>query len=403
MESRAEFSLVAGSLPDLGPPAPPFERQGMLLRVAPFAVVAVLAEASLALPPGPVSGWAVAVSAGLLLAVAAAFFLPWPRLPDWLRVVVPLAYTGSVLALILAAGPTSGVGIVILIPLIWTALFHRRWESAVIVAAIVAVEVITSLAPVAASGTVIARRVLLWGSLGALVSVATHGLRDRIRASHEETARLQGRLRELTVAEDRDRIAADLQDKVIQRIFAAGLTLQGAATLTTEPEVRRRVEASVDDLDQVLRTLRDTIFGLERRLKGRGLRQDVLGLCGLLSPAPEVSFSGPVDGALHPGARVLVLELLREALGLIGGHSASTRVAVTAGGDSCLTVIEAVLRPGTTEAGGNGSALELSRLRDSARKAGIRIDIETIPDGTRFAWHVPLSLPVRAGPAGLPE
>jgi hypothetical protein len=53
----------------------------------------------------------------LLLAVAAAFALPWPRLPAWSAVLVPLAYCGSVLALILAAGVTSGVGLVILVPL----------------------------------------------------------------------------------------------------------------------------------------------------------------------------------------------------------------------------------------------------------------------------------------------
>jgi hypothetical protein len=102
----------------------------------------------------------------LLLAVAAAFLLPWPRLPVWASVFVPLLYTGSVLALILAAGATSGVGIVILVPLVWTALFHRRWESACVVAAIVVVEVIVSLTPVAAAHSVVARRVLLWALLG---------------------------------------------------------------------------------------------------------------------------------------------------------------------------------------------------------------------------------------------
>ena len=63
--------------------------------------------------------------------------------------------------------------------------------------------------------------------------------------------------------EDRDRIAADLKDGVIQRIFAAGLTLQGTAGMTTDREVRRRVESAVVDLDQAIQILRDTIFGLE--------------------------------------------------------------------------------------------------------------------------------------------
>ena len=50
-----------------------------------------------------------------------------------------------------------------------------------------------------------------------------------------------------------------------------------------------------------LRLIRDTVFGLEQRLRERGLRQEILELCGGLSPAPEVSFAGPVDVALPPG------------------------------------------------------------------------------------------------------
>ena len=214
----------------------------MAARAVPFAVVAVLAEISLALPPGVQSPAAVIASIALLLAVPASFALPWDRLPEWAIVLVPLVCTGWVLALILAAGATSGVGIVILIPLVWTALFHRRWESACIVAAIVAVEVITSLVPTAAADAVIIRRVLLWGLLGALISVAAHILRNRIARSQRDAALLQEQLREATVAQDRDRIAAGLQDQVIQLIFAAGMNLQSAASLSRQPVVRERVE-----------------------------------------------------------------------------------------------------------------------------------------------------------------
>jgi hypothetical protein len=87
----------------------------------------VLAEISRVLPPGVQSRAAVIASIAALLAVALSFALPWRRLPGWMTVLVPLACTGWVLALILAAGTTSGV----LIPLGWTALFHRRRESAI--------------------------------------------------------------------------------------------------------------------------------------------------------------------------------------------------------------------------------------------------------------------------------
>jgi signal transduction histidine kinase len=342
----------AGSEPSSGvwlasgtPVGYPFRGPGLLARIVPFAAVAVLAEASLALPPGTHAYPAVTASIVLLLVTAAEFLLPWGRLPAWLSVLVPLSYTASVLALILASGPTSGVGIVILIPLIWTALFHRKWESACIVAAIMILQGVISLTPVIDPGAVTLRRVLLWGALGVLISVATHGLRDRISRSQQESARLQERLREVTVMEDRERIAADLRDKVIQQIFGAGLTLQGAASLTTEREVRHRLESAVAALDRAIRLVRQAIFGLDHRAPDRGLRQDVLDLCGGLDPVPEVSFSGPVDRALNPGARAELLGLLREALGVLGNGPAPARVSITAGEDSCQAVVEA---PGGT-------------------------------------------------------
>ena len=350
----------------------------------------MLAEASLALPPGPASTGAAVASVVLLVAVAAAFLLPWPRLPGWMPVLVPLAYTGSVLCLILAAGTTSGVGIVILVPLIWTALFQRTWESACVVAAIVAVEVVISLTPVAVPDAVIARRVILWAALGTLLAVATHGLRDRIRRAREQAAQLQDRLREVSIAEDRDRIAGDLRDKVIQRIFAAGLSLQGAGMRTTDRDVRRRIEQSVDDLDGAILILRDTVYGLEHRLEGRGLRAEILRLCEELHLAPELSFSGPVDGALPPDARAGFVELLREALGLIGQHFVAARIEITASGASCTAVVEA--RPLAGAAGITAPA-GFPGLRDKAAQAGIGIDIEPGPGSTRFAWRLPISAP----------
>jgi len=359
-------------------------------------VVAVLAEISLALPPGVQSLAAMSASIVLLLGVPASFALPWDRLPAWATVLVPLACTGWVLALILAAGTTSGVGIVILIPLIWTALFHRRWESACIVAAIVAVEVITSLVPAAAADSVIIRRVLLWGLLGSLISVAAHGLRDRIARSRHDTAVLQEQLREATVARDRDRIAAGLQDEVIQRIFAAGLNLESAASLTTQAAVRQRVEAAGGDLDHALRLIRDTVFGLEQRLRGRGLRQEILELSGSLSPEPEVSFAGPVDGALEPGGGTRMVAMLREALPVIVRDAVLASIGVTADEAACVTVIEARLLPHAADAG--WAARESPGLREQAARAGASVDIEPGPDGVRFAWRLPLVAAAAPGP-----
>jgi len=353
-------------------------------------VVAVLAEVSLALPgPGVQSTPALIASIVLLLAVAGLWALPWRRLPAWATVLIPLTYTGSVLALILAAGATAGVGIIILVPLVWAALFHQRWESACVVAAIVAVEVITSLVPTADADAVIARRMLLFAALGTMISVATHGLRDRIAHSHRESAQLQEQLREVTVQQDRDRIAAGLQDEVIGRIFAAGLALQSAASLSTQPGVRQRVETAAGDLDQVLRLLRDTVFGLEQRLSDRGLRREIVELCDGIYPAPEVSFSGPIDGALHPGTGTSLVQLLRKALVVIGPDAVPASIGVTTDDEACLTVIEAMARPHAANV--DWAARKPAGLQEQAAKAGASIDIEPIPGGVRYALRLPLN------------
>jgi signal transduction histidine kinase len=209
------------------------------------------------------------------------------------------------------------VGIVLLVPLIWTALFHHRWESACVVAAIVAAEIVISVVQ-SAPDVVIVRRVLLWGALGALLGVATHGLRDRIRRSQEAAGRLQEQVDELMVVQDRDRLAADLQSSVVQRIFAASLSLQSVLAMATQAEVRRRVEASVADLDDAIRLLRQAIFGLENRMATEGLRHRILQLCAEVSPVPEITFAGPVDDALAAEASDQVLGMLRAALGQLG-------------------------------------------------------------------------------------
>jgi signal transduction histidine kinase len=370
----------------------PFPGPQLAARVLPFAIVALVAEASLALPAGPRSVPAVIVSLALLAATAAAFLLPWSRLPGWATVLVPLCYTGSALALILAAGTASGAGVVVLIPLVWTALFHRRWESACIVAAIVAAELIVSLVPQAAPDSAVVRRVLLWGSLGVLVSVATHGLRDRIRRSQQERAQLESRLRELTVLADRDRIARDLQDLVIKRLFAAGMSLQAAVSMAAKGDVARRIESAILDLDDAMRLIRQSIFGLRETSRGGGLRQGILDLCGELAPAdggaPEVMFSGPVDGAIPAGTGQQLLEMLREALVVIGEWARPARVGVTADDGVCLTVEGAGLVPRPDGSDGHGS--DYARLRASASRLGANIDIEEVPGGTRFAWHLPI-------------
>ena len=202
-----------------------------------------------------------------------------------------------------------------------------------------------------------------------------------------EARRRRDRLQEHSILLDRDRIAGDLRDTVIQRIFAAGLALEGAAVMTTQPEVRRRVRISVDDLDQAVQILRDAIFSLDHHLEGHSFRARIITLCGELSPAPEITFTGPVDGALHPADSTRLLEILRDALALISQHATPARISITADSDSHRTVIDAA--PLSPANGTGGTDHWFPALRDQAAQARIRLDIDSGPFGTRYAWHLP--------------
>lgn len=366
----------------------PFRGPGLAARVLPFAVVAVLAEVSVALPPGAASVPATVASVVLLLATGAAFALPWAGLPGWVPVLVPLLYTGSVLALTIGAGTSSGVAIVALMPVVWTALFHRPRDSAVVVAAVVTAVIVFSLVPTADTAAVIIRRLVFWAALGALISVATQGLRGRIRRAQAESARLQEWLREVSLMRDRDRIASDLQDRVIQRIFTASLSLQAGLAMTANADLSHRIEGATRELDEATRLVRQSIFGLRDPSGDGDLRRGVLKVCGefarTLGTPPDVSFSGTEDGGLPDRAAAQLLEALRETLTAVGEHAGPTQVAVAVGGDARLTV----MLHGRAPAGQDLAPGLAATLREGARQLGAAVEIGPDADGcTRLAWQ----------------
>ena len=93
-----------------------------------------------------------------------------------------------------------------------------------------------------------------------------------------ENARLHGLVRDRALTEDRDRIARDLHDSVIQRLFAIGLSLQGTARLVERPEAVMRIGEAIDKLDETIRQLRKAIFDIELTINKEGLHPKVLDL-----------------------------------------------------------------------------------------------------------------------------
>jgi diguanylate cyclase (GGDEF)-like protein len=155
-----------------------------LRRVAPFAVIALVSEASLVLPPGPTSDVDAYLSLLFLVMTGALFFVAPRVVPARFALVVPLCYLVSVLFLILAAGGSSaGIGLVVLLPMLWAALTMSLWESAVVVVAVVLLELITTYSPVDLTGAVRIRREVSFLLVGALIIFSIQELRVRIRRS----------------------------------------------------------------------------------------------------------------------------------------------------------------------------------------------------------------------------
>jgi len=207
-----------------------------------------------------------------------------------------------------------------------------------------------------------------------------------------ENARLHDRVRDLTLIEDRDRIARDLHDTVIQRLFALGLSLQGTARLQSSPEGSGRIERAVDEIDGVIRQLRSAIFDLETLPADDGVRRAVLDLAQELRPVVgipvRVNFEGAVDAAVEPRVAEHLLASLREALTNVGKHAqASTvMVLVAAADDVRLEVID----DGVGISGEGGEGRGLRNLRNRAEKLNGTLEV-TVPEGggTRLVWRVP--------------
>ena len=151
-----------------------------------------------------------------------------------------------------------------------------------------------------------------------------------------ENARLQARVQEFALVEDRERIARDLHDTVIQRLFATGLSLQGTSRLVRSDADAAvdRIEAAVDDLDLTVKHIRSAIFKLEssRGHSAWGLRDRVLALgrdaAGALGFEPRCFFDGPVDSAVDDELAAELLATLREALTNVARHARATSVHV---------------------------------------------------------------------------
>lgn len=211
-----------------------------------------------------------------------------------------------------------------------------------------------------------------------------------------ENARLHARVGELRVVEDRERIARDLHDTVIQRLFATGLALQGAAARADDAEMVDRLQHAVEDLDDTVRHIRTTIFELQRqRIPGRSVRQEVLDLVSEAADPTDIQhvvrFDGPIDLTVPEEIADQLVAVVREAVTNVVKHAHARHVEV----DLVLTDDHLDLQvtddgdglPEVLRAEGNG----LRNLRARAERLGGEMVIEPGERaGTMLVWRVPL-------------
>lgn len=206
-------------------------------------------------------------------------------------------------------------------------------------------------------------------------------------ALHLATA--QRRMRELDLLTDRDRIARDLHDHVIQRLFAVGLSLQGALG-ADQAEGARRVTSALDDLQEVVHEIRTAIFDLHggsvTRLRQR-IEHAVTRMTADSTVRPAVHISGPlsvVDAALADHAEAVV----REAISNVVRHSAARSATVSVTVDDDLTISVTDDGVGISE---DITRSGLANLSARAAECGGRFSIALRPGGgTRLVWSAPL-------------
>jgi len=208
-----------------------------------------------------------------------------------------------------------------------------------------------------------------------------------------ENNRLHDRVRLSSVLDDRDRIARDLHDRVIQRVFAVGLSLQEASR-SADPELMvARVNTAVDNLDITITEIRTAIYELDGGAKEGGLRHGVLELVSELTPLlgarPEVTFAGPVEHIPRRTADNL-LAAAREALTNAAKHARASRFLVTVSANDHVT-LEVVDNGVGLPSVATGEGLGLANLRSRAERMGGECVVAPGDfGGTRVTWRVPV-------------
>ncbi|WP_173842175.1 GAF domain-containing protein [Mycobacterium terramassiliense] len=217
---------------------------------------------------------------------------------------------------------------------------------------------------------------------------ATHAAMALVLAAARDDSR------QLTILAERERIAHDLHDHVIQRLFAAGMNLQGTLARARSPEVAERLNRTLDDLQTIIEEIRSTIFQLKSPLgKGPDFRQRIQQVVADLTENREIvttlRLHGPmtaVGGELAEQAEAVATEAVSNAL----RHSAASRLTVEV--DVADMFVLDVSDNGRGIPAGNSRSSGLANMKYRAEQLGGTCEITCPPEGgTRVHWVAPLA------------
>ncbi|MCX4768697.1 Redox sensor histidine kinase response regulator DevS [Streptomyces sp. ADI92-24] len=203
---------------------------------------------------------------------------------------------------------------------------------------------------------------------------------------------------QVRILEDRDRIARDLHDLAIQRLFATGMTLQSARPFVEHPEATERLNRAIDDLDSTIKIIRTTIFGLrEHETPGKApkLRTRVLQAVDNATPAlgfaPALRMEGLIDTDVPERVADQVIAVIGEALSNVARHARARQAEAAVVADAGLLVVtvtdDGVGMPEETRRSG------LRNLAERAEHLGGTLSVSACPSprgGTVLEWQVPL-------------
>jgi PAS domain S-box-containing protein len=227
---------------------------------------------------------------------------------------------------------------------------------------------------------------------GEVLTIATvRDVTERLAAEE----RLRRTDEALHVAQERERIARDLHDTVLQRLFGLGLELQ-ALGLRMEPSLTERVERAVDELDRIIRDIRTTVFTLGAAQRHGSLGQELGAVttqaARVLGFTPQLRLDGPVESTVTDEMRPELIATLREALGNVARHAQARSVTIDLRSDDHITLTVRDDGVGLGDQPRHGGGHGLVNLRARAERLGGTCHIDHHPDGgVLLRWRVPRS------------